>query len=208
MRLQFILLRFRKIIFQSTHPLRDATQPSCITWPNTTISIHAPLTGCDIDLDYASLLKGISIHAPLTGCDVLGLCGNLTDHPFQSTHPLRDATLMLPSVTQILGVFQSTHPLRDATMALEIIEEYYRDFNPRTPYGMRHVCFINLNPIIYFNPRTPYGMRLASRISEVVTCTISIHAPLTGCDEGMAWELIDEFLFQSTHPLRDATVKR
>ena len=25
-------------------------------------------------------------------------------------------------------------------------------------------------------------MRLASRIFEVVTCIISIHAPLTGCD--------------------------
>ena len=34
------------------------------------ISIHAPLTGCDIMADMLALLKGISIHAPLTGCDL------------------------------------------------------------------------------------------------------------------------------------------
>ena len=34
------------------------------------ISIHAPLTGCDgFKLKYIEALNEISIHAPLTGCD-------------------------------------------------------------------------------------------------------------------------------------------
>ena len=80
-------------IFQSTHPLRDATGSlSSLLFP-LCISIHAPLTGCDmmrwlraIHLSnfnprtpygmrpfigaYRHTFLDISIHAPLTGCDV------------------------------------------------------------------------------------------------------------------------------------------
>ena len=33
------------------------------------ISIHAPLTGSDLEIVYASQIADISIHAPLTGSD-------------------------------------------------------------------------------------------------------------------------------------------
>ena len=37
---------------------------------NSKISIHAPLTGCDVNTNASYYLaKIISIHAPLTGCD-------------------------------------------------------------------------------------------------------------------------------------------
>ena len=36
-----------KMAFQSTHPLRDATQKAVAVWTPKMISIHAPLTGCD-----------------------------------------------------------------------------------------------------------------------------------------------------------------
>ena len=60
-----------------------------------------------------------------------------------------------------------------------------RNFNPRTPYGMRldnntAPCLDRLN----FNPRTPYGMR---RIVGML--------------------LLQAHKFQSTHPLRDATIR-
>ena len=35
------------------------------------ISIHAPLTGCDGTKSYFAIVNEISIHAPLTGCDVM-----------------------------------------------------------------------------------------------------------------------------------------
>ena len=34
------------------------------------ISIHAPLTGCDICKTFQIPIGVISIHAPLTGCDI------------------------------------------------------------------------------------------------------------------------------------------
>ena len=60
---------------------------------NTTeISIHAPLTGCDIVVMVGAHTDAISIHAPLTGCDLEETGEELTIGVFQSTHPLRDAT--------------------------------------------------------------------------------------------------------------------
>ena len=103
-----------------------------------TISIHAPLTGCDyghfhLDEKFENfnprtpygMRQGmwsvctqpmfISIHAPLTGCDIVYLA--------MKTERL---------------IFQSTHPLRDATRYKGNRESKHQNFNPRTPYGMRH----------------------------------------------------------------------
>ena len=124
----------------------------------------------------------ISIHAPLTGCDLM------------PTYNL---------------------PVRC-------------DFNPRTPYGMRRCYKVTYKESIQnFNPRTPYGMRRGARgnitrliqisihapltgcdlLAYAVTKTphISIHAPLTGCDLISGVQKAFALLFQSTHPLRDAT---
>ena len=58
------------------------------------------------------------------------------------------------------------------------------NFNPRTPYGMRLLISSGLQTsICYFNPRTPYGMR-----PQFINLNSN-------------W-----LEFQSTHPLRDATV--
>ena len=58
---------------------------------------------------------------------------------------------------------------------------------------------------IYFNPRTPYGMRHFFLVAFYLKPIISIHAPLTGCDETPFLHLEIKDGFQSTHPLRDAT---
>ena len=89
----FILTVFFSPIFQSTHPLRDATVMASHKFSIDFISIHAPLTGCDLK-GSANKLGGslISIHAPLTGCDFLFLNSLIQFFLFQSTHPLRDAT--------------------------------------------------------------------------------------------------------------------
>ena len=148
------------------------------------ISIHAPLTGCDLATEkYLLSNLDISIHAPLTGCDV------------KSRH------FCLP---------------------------FTRNFNPRTPYGMR-LPFQSISATLhaYFNPRTPYGMRQVLRSFQqtgsqfqsthplrdatwdnrtmYVDSKISIHAPLTGCDKNGYDDWVARLQFQSTHPLRDAT---
>ena len=80
--------------------------------------------------------------------------------------------------------FQSTHPMRGATLkfedgALKIRE----DFNPRTPCGVRRLCVLHLVQEVY----------------------ISIHAPHAGCDPLFAAVCMDDWTFQSTHPMRGAT---
>ena len=125
----------------------------------------------------------ISIHAPLTGCD--DFC---------------DTT------KKMMAEFQSTHPLRDATLTYYDIIISVKNFNPRTPYGMRRCASIGCISIsVYFNPRTPYGMRQNNEEIKVTLSDISIHAPLTGCDNKRIFSVNYHARFQSTHPLRDAT---
>ena len=130
-----------------------------IIWNN--ISIHAPLTGCDgLRDDSRFKLKLFQSTHPLRDA-TLNSHIILVEMKFQSTHPLRDATGN--GFKSMFGaLFQSTHPLRDATVTS--VKEVYEhgNFNPRTPYGMRHV--FNLQVVPFF------------------------------------------LEFQSTHPLRDATV--
>ena len=60
----------KKILFQSTHPMRGATG-------------YKMVVGFDVD---------ISIHAPHAGCDPDGTSVALVAYKFQSTHPMRGAT--------------------------------------------------------------------------------------------------------------------
>ena len=74
------------------------------------ISIHAPREGCDAARQCLGALAGISIHAPREGCD------------FTATEP--------PGGT--VG-FQSTHPVRGATLSRRGWFRMLFYFNPRTP---------------------------------------------------------------------------
>ena len=55
--------------------------------------------------------------------------------------------------------FQSTLPLRGATLIYVCTYYEFRYFNPRSPYGERPVGFLFLGGCIDFNPRSPYGER-------------------------------------------------
>ena len=78
--------------FQSTLPLRGATQAICFSDPLSGISIHAPLAGSDILEDVKVVVVPISIHAPLAGSDPCRRSGIMRGVTFQSTLPLRGAT--------------------------------------------------------------------------------------------------------------------
>ena len=79
------------------------------------------------------------------------------------------------------------------------------DFNPRIPCGMRRYMHIYWQPIRYFNPRIPCGMRLYLSLRVAPTQFISIHASHAGCDAVCEYTDLEAELFQSTHPMRDAT---
>ena len=151
----------KQVVFQSTHPLRDATWYIVKRVRVYIISIHAPLTGCDNEVYL--LVKPdmlISIHAPLTGCDFRQRPLYLLDIYFNPRTPY-GMRLERAGVGLSYSTFQSTHPLRDATHDFMDVEQTYK---------------------------------------------ISIHAPLTGCDLKQCRDLTRLLLFQSTHPLRDATM--
>ncbi len=145
---------------------------------------------------------------------------------FQSTLPLRGATSDVPERIQD-QVFQSTLPLRGATGIKALSFEIIANFNPRSPYGERHLSFCCILHKQRFQSTLP--LRGATAILEIFkkAIIISIHAPLTGSDPrvqgqsrhylyfnprspyGERQEEIDAYfrqnLFQSTLPLRGAT---
>ena len=151
--------RKSELIFQSTHPLRDATQPMCHLRILLQFQSTHPLRDATKIHISGSGHNRISIHAPLTGCDSSSITNCLMSSYFNPRTPY-GMRQVIDTKDYSLSRFQSTHPLRDATMskALECL-----------------TCE-------HFNPRTPYGMRLNAMPPFTMHTSISIHAPLTGCD--------------------------
>ena len=77
--------------FQSTHPSRGATIVHKFGPARFSISIHAPLTGCDRAMSGKVHHYSISIHAPLTGCDdyMVNLVFETTDFNPRTPHGVR-----------------------------------------------------------------------------------------------------------------------
>ena len=170
--------------FQSTHPLRGATQflPSFFAPPP--ISIHAPLAGCDL-AQYNSIRRPyISIHAPLAGCDCGGMIWRSIPQNFNPRTPC-GVRLFTPHQLLPWPPFQSTHPLRGATSDVQ-------------PWYTLSVISIH----------APLAGCDHGIIGDCAAHDISIHAPLAGCDPVEYYAMPRYLTFQSTHPLRGATNKR
>ena len=90
-RLNVIIDALWSAIFQSTHPMRGATDEDGEETDVDIISIHAPHAGCDRTGLTRTALRGISIHAPHAGCDE-AQGREFQAKLFQSTHPMRGAT--------------------------------------------------------------------------------------------------------------------
>ena len=214
------------------------------------ISIHAPRAGCDADVPVGLCGGQISIHAPRAGCDDTSLFGRLAAREFQSTHPVRGATCSRPaspgrpsdfnprtpcgvrpggaddraprrefqSTHPVRGAtiytpvnadgtpFQSTHPVRGATQTRPTALPYTeisihapragcdggrgrcgqgtRDFNPRTPCGVRRLWLSLCQAGFEFQSTHPVRGATIFVIHRSAFKCISIHAPRAGCDDG------------------------
>ena len=163
-------------------PLAGCDMYSSVHETEINISIHAPLAGCDA-LRYRSApgFPPISIHAPLAGCDTIALIRPLVGFHFNPRTPCGvrpsislsmanassisihaplagcDATSVSSVVTRV--EFQSTHPLRGATRRSG--QDYLQ-----MPFQSTH----------------PLRGATAAATSLFPALTISIHAPLAGCD--------------------------
>ena len=104
--------------FQSTRPLRGATEPGVYGWTEVSISIHAPLAGRD----------------------PRGKSHGLFIEIFQSTRPLRGATIVFRA--QIACVVISIHaPLAGRDNEQIKLRHRQIHFNPRAPCGARRIVF-------------------------------------------------------------------
>ena len=99
--------------FQSTHPLRGATVIHTKQQVKCQFQSTHPLRGAT---KFCIIIILINI--------------------FQSTHPLRGATKFCIIII-LINIFQSTHPLRGATSNNNSSSTIRKNFNPRTPCGVR-----------------------------------------------------------------------
>ena len=168
--------------FQSTHPSWGATRSS----------------------QYIIQFTDISIHAPIVGCDEKAYTNFTIRYPFQSTHPSWGATLSSNFCRHVFNDFNPrTHrgvrPCRlisavmysmisihapivgcDAPNATGALFLDY--FNPRTYRGVRHYSYpLTVQLVLFQSTHPSWG---ATKIPSVERWnpTISIHAPIVGCD--------------------------
>ena len=129
-------------------------------------------------------------------------------------------------------------PLAGCDHGAALHQKIDRDFNPRTPCGVRHErdrwavsagTFQSTHPLrgatfFLFSPcrhrqfQSTHPLRVQSthplrgatfiEIDAKEIYDISIHAPLAGCDASNADKVQPKAKFQSTHPLRGATAKK
>ena len=114
-RLLQLLFPAAQRLFQSTLPLRGATGCHFCRRPLEWISIHAPLTGSDPRRTTCPSRIRISIHAPLTGSDLPIAATNTRINYFNPRSPYGER-LHIRAVLLSQTGFQSTLPLRGATI--------------------------------------------------------------------------------------------
>ena len=79
-------------------------------------------------------------------------------------------------------------------------------FNPRTPCGVRLSLSITPPPASNFNPRTPCGVRPIPTLYLLPSCTFQSTHPVRGATMPCSFSSLACVSFQSTHPVRGATV--
>ena len=127
------------ILFQSTRPVWGATPEVWSQITDDIVSIHAPRVGRDEVRQRLYKARAVSIHAPRVGRDRVLVTNDLSYQcfnprapcgarlkkfctlrqtaVFQSTRPMRGATL-LGKMRASFNLFQSTRPMRGATFDL------------------------------------------------------------------------------------------
>ena len=123
----------------------------------------------------------ISIHAPHAGSDQSCRCSPVPSDQFQSTLPMRGATLEFKGYPDP-SLFQSTLPMRGATFCSGFNLQFF-EISIHAPHAGSDGCFdVRAAPVV-----------------------ISIHAPHAGSDAKMCKDKDELYQFQSTLPMRGAT---
>ena len=134
------------------------------------ISIHAPHAGSDMARKaMAAARRRISIHAPHAGSDRTSLPSASRTRTFQSTLPMRGATLSWSMMIRTIS-FQSTLPMRGAT-ATSYLHAGGQVISIHAPHaGSDGRAAHPLSRCCHFNPRSPCGERLPRVHAESPPC--------------------------------------
>ena len=169
------------------------------------ISIHTPHAGSDQFAIHINIMPFcISIHTPHAGSDTATSTTALIPPKFQSTLPMRGATVSLtvflpvadnfnphspcgerPFISRhtFQGIkFQSTLPMRGATVCGGFLPTNLRDFNPHSPCGERRrsVRYADCGSTISIH--TPHAGSDFFYSLQIILYLISIHTPHAGSD--------------------------
>ena len=146
----------------------------------------------------------ISIHAPRAGRDAARLWTSATVWMISIHAPRAGRDISTPTFSSIFAIFQSTRPVRGATVAqirLEAID-HISIHAPRAGRDRRGTAGRCIYP--YFNPRAPCGARRMRDRTPTRALEFQSTRPVRGATPDDGAELRYN-QFQSTRPVRGAT---
>ena len=123
----------------------------------------------------------VSIHASRAGRDGGASPQIDVSYTFQSTRPVRDATLWARSSVEPFSRFNPRVPCGTRPVTRLWLSPYRR-FNPRVPCGTRLAMEVRIIMMACFNPRVPCGTRPPLGKNILPVCCVSIHASRAGRD--------------------------
>ena len=194
------------------------------------ISIHAPRAGSDKGSTLDAMPLFISIHAPRAGSDALRSHSSFFGDVFQSTLPVRGATIIADYIKlcQAISIhapragsddirgctygsfasFQSTLPVRGATAAFIIWVFLKSTFQSTLPVRGATDFFLMIFSLLVISIHAPRAG--SDRIRRRDHPRFLHFNPRSPCGERLcptcAWRL--SLQFQSTLPVRGATTRR
>ena len=167
--------------FQSTRPVRGATHGYTRSCTGVPVSIHAPRAGRDCFASHKEAGETpVSIHAPRAGRDRTARNCIQPCTMFQSTRPVRGATLTTFGLTNTENV--SIHAPRKGGDR----NRYRYKANPAVAIhaprkGATRVRHVSISRALLQSTHPSRGATRMARASYF-RGVVSIHAPLAGCD--------------------------
>ena len=156
-------------MFQSTRPVRDATSTFVVsTMSRSLVSIHASRAGRDrVGRSRSVASVAVSIHASRAGRDTRSADGCVRSARV-SIHASRAGRdwLSIASIT-IVTMFQSTRPVRDATVDRADCGQTRYSFNPRVPCGTRHRSSYDASQVDWFQSTRPVRDATTTAFAEM-----------------------------------------
>ena len=190
--------------FQSTRPVRGATNMRVNIRFSTSISIHAPRAGRDPGPEVLHYGRWISIHAPRAGRDHTV---SLHCWRWRNFNPRAPCGARRSPAMRILRTtsFQSTRPVRGATH--ERSDPHAgAGISIHAPRAGRDHHRAAFRPDADISIHAPRAGRDHFQSCKLYRVSISIHAPRAGRDLARASHSLMTLLFQSTRPVRGATI--